>query len=74
LELFLSRAEWCSSGQTGHELNRDNLGWWKLAAPEEAPRPEAAGLDKEEADFVSKYLALADELLKEKPGLFKKTG
>jgi hypothetical protein len=24
-------------------------------------------LDKEEADFVSKYLALADQLLKQKP-------
>jgi hypothetical protein len=55
-------------------MKRDGFGWWKLATPEEAPRPEAAGLDKEEADFVSKYLALADELLREKPGSFKKAG
>ena len=53
-------------------MKRESLGWWKLAAPEEAPRPEAAGLDKEEADFVSKYLALADELLREKVGAAKK--
>jgi hypothetical protein len=36
---------------------------FKLEPPPPQPRAETAGLDKEEADFVSKYLALADELL-----------
>lgn len=48
-------------------MKEDPVGLWKIAGPEKRPRAETAGLDKEEADFVSKYLALADELLKENP-------
>ncbi|MCI0347938.1 MAG: hypothetical protein L0Z53_00800 [Acidobacteriales bacterium] len=39
-------------------------GLWNIAPPEKKPDAATAGLDKEEADFVSKYLGLADELLR----------
>jgi hypothetical protein len=42
-------------------------GLWKIAPPEIPAPAETAGLNKEEADFVSKYLSLADELLKKDP-------
>ena len=44
-------------------MNQDT-GLWKLSPPETPAREETSGLNKDEADFVSKYLALADELLK----------
>lgn len=43
---------------------KQDPGLWKLAPPETPAPVETAGLNKDEADFVSKYLALADELLK----------
>jgi hypothetical protein len=44
-------------------VKKEVIKLWKIAAPDGEARPEIGGLDKEEADFVSKYLALADELL-----------
>jgi hypothetical protein len=46
---------------------KQDPGLWKLSLPETPPPQETAGLNKDEADFVSKYLALADELLKSSP-------
>lgn len=46
---------------------KQDAGLWKLTPPETPSPAETAGLNKEEADFVSKYLALADELLKPQP-------
>lgn len=43
---------------------KQDPGLWKLSPPETPSPVETAGLNKDEADFVSKYLALADELLK----------
>jgi hypothetical protein len=43
---------------------KQDPGLWKLAPPETPAPVETAGLNKDEADFVSRYLALADELLK----------
>jgi hypothetical protein len=45
---------------------KQDPGLWKIAPPENHHGyAEAAGLDKEESDFVSKYLSLADQLLKQ---------
>ena len=46
---------------------KQDPGLWKIAPPETPSPAETSGLNKEEADFVSKYLALADELLKQTP-------
>jgi hypothetical protein len=44
---------------------KQDPGLWKIAPPENHGYAEAAGLDKEESDFVSKYLSLADQLLQQ---------
>lgn len=46
---------------------KQDPGLWKIAPPENQPHIETAGLDKDESDFVSKYLSLADQLLKSEP-------
>src|SRR5262245_40348428 len=46
------------------DVVKPDPGLWKIAPPEKPSPEEAAGLSKEESAFVSKYLSLADELLK----------
>jgi hypothetical protein len=63
---LLSTNEYRSAEQDSELSNQDqhlHLLKTVIESPKAEPRPEVSGLEQGEADFVSKYLALADQLL-----------